>query len=41
VPYTVRLKVPKNKEVVFQDLVKGKIKVMTKDIDDQVLLKTD
>ncbi len=40
-PYTVRLKVPKNKEVVFEDLVKGKIKVMTKEIDDQVLLKTD
>ncbi len=40
-PYTVRLKVPKNKEVVFNDLIKGKIKVMTKDIDDQVLLKTD
>ena len=39
IPYTVRLKVPKDKEVVFEDSVKGKITVMTKDIDDQVLMK--
>ncbi len=40
-PYTIRLKVPENTQVVFDDIIKGKIKVMTKDIDEQVLLKTD
>lgn len=39
--YTVRLKVPENIEVVFEDVIKWKVKVMTKDIDEQVLLKTD
>ncbi|MDD3646220.1 MAG: glutamate--tRNA ligase [Candidatus Gracilibacteria bacterium] len=41
VPYTVRLKVPENKEVVFDDVIKGKVKVMSKDVDEQVLLKSD
>ena len=40
-PYTVRLKVPDNIEVVFDDIIKWKVKVMSKDIDEQVLLKTD
>ena len=40
-PYTIRLKVPKNEIIEFEDLVKWKIKVPSKDIDDQVLLKTD
>ena len=40
-PYTVRLKVPENTEIVFDDMVKWKIKVPSKDIDEQVLLKTD
>ena len=39
--YTVRLKVPDNREVVFDDVIKWKVKVMSKDIDEQVLLKTD
>lgn len=41
IPYTVRLKVPKDREVVFHDTIKGKVTVHTKDIDDQVLLKSD
>lgn len=41
IPHTIRLKVPKNKEIVFQDTVKWKISVNTKDIDEQVLMKTD
>ena len=40
-PYTVRLKVPKEREVVFEDVIKWKVRVHTKDIDDQVLLKSD
>lgn len=39
--YTVRLKVPKNTDVVFEDIIKWKITVNSKDIDDQVLLKSD
>ncbi len=40
-PYTIRLKVPKDRDVIFEDMIKWKIKINTKDIDDQVLLKTD
>ena len=40
-PHTVRLKVPENTIIEFDDLIKWKIKVPSKDIDDQVLLKTD
>ncbi len=41
IPYTVRLKVPKNIDVEFRDEVKWKISIPSKDVDDQVLLKTD
>ena len=41
IPYTVRLKVPEWKKIVFHDTVKGKIEVDSKDIDEQVLLKSD
>jgi len=37
----VRLKVPKNKKVSFEDMIRGKIEVDTKDVDDQVLMKSD
>ena len=39
--YTVRLKVPKDINVEFRDAVKWKISIPSKDVDDQVLLKTD
>ncbi len=41
IPYTVRLKVPKNTTIEFRDDIKWKISVPSKDVDDQVLLKTD
>ncbi len=40
-PHTIRLKVPENKDIVFQDTVKWKIQINSKDIDDQVLMKSD
>jgi len=40
-PYVVRLKVPDDKVIEFNDLVYGKIKVQSEEIDDQVLLKSD
>jgi len=39
--YTIRLKVPENRDVVFYDTIKWKVTVNSKDIDDQVLLKSD
>ena len=39
--YTIRLKVPENTEISFEDTIRGKITVPSKDVDDQVLLKTD
>lgn len=39
--HVVRLKLPKNVDIEFEDLIKGKIVINTDDIDDQVLLKSD
>lgn len=39
-PYVIRLLVPE-KEIVFTDLIRGEIKINGKDMDDQVLLKSD
>jgi glutamyl-tRNA synthetase len=41
VPYTIRMVIPKNETVVFEDLIRGKIKFNTNDIDDQVLIKSN
>lgn len=40
-PYVIRLNVPANKIVSFDDVVFGKISVNTNEVDDQVLLKSD
>lgn len=40
-PYVIRLKMPENQEIVFDDLIRGKIKFNSNDLDDQVLLKSD
>lgn len=40
-PYTIRLKVPKWKKIVFNDIIKGQIEVDSKDVDEQILLKSD
>lgn len=37
----VRMKLPENHDVVFEDLVRGKVTVNTSELDDQVLVKTD
>jgi len=39
--YVIRLKIPDNQEIIIKDIVRGEIKFNTKDIDDQVLLKSD
>ena len=39
--YTIRLKVPENIEISFEDTIRWKITVPSKDVDDQVLIKAD
>ena len=41
VPYTIRMIIPKNETIVFEDLIRGKIKFNTNEIDDQVLIKSN
>lgn len=39
--YVIRLKLPANKEIKFNDMVRGTVKMNTNDLDDQVLMKSD
>ena len=39
--HVVRLKLPENTDITFEDLVRGKVTFNTADLDDQVLIKTD
>lgn len=39
--HVVRLKLPHNKDMKFNDIVRGDIVINTNDIDDQVLIKSD
>lgn len=41
IPYVIRLNVPKNQTLVFNDLIRGTIKFNTNEVDDQVLIKSD
>ena len=41
VNYCIRLKVPNNEEIVFTDLIRGYVSVNGRDVDDQILLKSD
>ena len=40
-PCVVRIKMPKNKKIVFNDIIRGNIEVNTSTLDDKVLLKAD
>ena len=40
-PFTIRLKIPKDETIEFEDIIRGKVKFETNLIDDQVLLKSD
>ena len=39
--YVIRMKMPENRDIEFEDMIKGKIKFNTRELDDQVLLKAD
>lgn len=41
IPFVIRLKLPENVVISFEDGVRGIIEMNTNDLDDQVLLKTD
>jgi glutamyl-tRNA synthetase len=41
IPHVIRLKVPLDSEIKFNDLIRGNVKIETNQIDDQVLLKSD
>ncbi|HXB41696.1 MAG TPA: glutamate--tRNA ligase [Bacteroidia bacterium] len=40
-PYVVRLKVPRNEEIRFHDIIRGWVVVNSSQVDDKVLLKSD
>jgi len=40
-PYVIRLKVPRNEEIRFHDIIRGWIVVNSSQVDDKVLLKSD
>ncbi len=40
-PYVIRLKLPENHVIAFDDAVRGHIEMNTDDLDDQVLIKAD
>lgn len=39
--HVIRLKLPTHRDIVIKDLVKGTVTINTKDMDDQVLVKSD
>lgn len=39
--FVIRLKVSDNKDIVFEDLIRGQISINTNQIDDQILIKSD
>jgi len=41
VQFVIRLNVPPNKEIKWNDIIRGEVKFNSNDIDDQVLLKSD
>ena len=41
IPYVIRMKIPDNETIVFEDLVRGQIKFNSNDLDDQVLVKSN
>ncbi|MCC5918690.1 MAG: glutamate--tRNA ligase [Cryomorphaceae bacterium] len=40
-PYVIRIKLPRDEEVKFEDIVRGWVSVNTKNMDDKVLFKSD
>ncbi|MFZ7132391.1 MAG: glutamate--tRNA ligase [Eubacteriales bacterium] len=41
IPYVIRLKLPEEYNITFEDVVRGNIQMNTQDLDDQILMKSD
>ena len=39
--YVIRLKFPENRDIKFNDTIRGEVVMNTEDLDDQVLIKSD
>ena len=40
-PYTIRLMVPKDETVAFNDIIRSDVKFSSNELDDKVMLKAD
>jgi len=40
-PYVIRFKIPENRDVIMNDIIRGEVKVNTSTLDDKVLFKSD
>ncbi len=40
-PYTIRLKIPENQEIIVNDLIRGEVHFQSNELDDKVILKAD
>lgn len=40
-PYTIRVKIPRNEELRFNDIIRGWVQVNTNSLDDKVIFKSD
>lgn len=40
-PYTIRVKIPRNEELRFHDIIRGWVQVNTSSLDDKVIFKSD
>lgn len=40
-PYTIRLLVPEDEEIVFHDIIRGEVKMHSSNMDDKVIFKSD
>ncbi len=40
-PYVIRIKIPRNEMIVFEDLVRGVVRFHSDELDDKVMLKAD
>ncbi len=40
-PYVIRIKIPENRQIVVNDLIRGRVEVKSSQLDDKVLFKSD
>lgn len=40
-PYTIRMRIPENMTIAFDDTIRGRISINSNELDDQILIKSD